>query len=109
MEDDFDPVRAAEFHEDNFKRVEADVRETLKHSGCIFPTGVVQALTCTVLEESLQTRRRMAFMVNAFTEAFGDELTADKMARFEFVMACHWRDEHNLGFMPFESDSTNLS
>ena len=95
-----DPVREAEFHSENFSRVEGDVRTALRRSGCILPDGVVEALTCTVLEEALQTRTRMAYMVHAFTAEFGEELTQQRMERLETVLLMHRRTHANVCYLP---------
>lgn len=100
-----DPVRDAEFHEDNYRRVEKDVREALRRSGCILPAGVVEAITCTVLEEALQTRRRMAFMLEAFAEYYGDKITPQLLEHLHVVLLMHHRDAQNLGYMPGTVDN----
>ena len=99
-----DPVRDAEFHEENYLRVEADVREALRRSGCILPAGVVEAMTCTVLEEALQTRRRMAYMLHIFVEHYGESITPRLLERLEAVLLMHHRDAQNLGYMPSTED-----
>lgn len=103
---EFDPVRDAEFHEENYLRVEGDVREALRRSGCILPDGVVEALTCTALEESLQTRRRMAYMLHIFVEYYGSTITPKLLERLEAVLLMHHRDRDNLGFMPSTEDDS---
>jgi hypothetical protein len=101
-----DPVRDAEFHEANYLRVEGDIREALRRSGCILPAGVVEALTCTALEESLQTRRRMAYMLHIFVDYYGDSITPKLLERLEAVLLMHHRDKDNLGFMPSTDDDS---
>lgn len=100
-----DPVRDAEFHEDNYLRVEKDVREALRRSGCILPSGVVEAMTCTVLEEALQTRRRMAYMLEAFVEYYGDKITPKLLEHLGVVLLMHHRDKDNLGYLPDTLDN----
>jgi hypothetical protein len=95
-----DPVRAVVFADAEWARVEATVRQSLKRSGCILPQGVVDAMVGTVLEESLATRQRMAFMVHAFTEEFGNDVTPLRMERLEAVLLFHQRTPDNRPFMP---------
>ena len=99
-----DPARDAEFEPGNYARVEADVRKALKRSGCILPETIIEAVTCTVLEEALQTRRRMTFMVSSFNEAFGNELTPERLSRLELILLCHYRDAHNMTYLPVPDD-----
>jgi hypothetical protein len=100
LDDEDDPVRAAEFDPVNVARVKGDVEKALRRSGCILPSGVIEALTMTVLEEALSTRRRMAFMVHCFAETYDGKIDAAKMERLETVLLVHHRDADNVGFLP---------
>lgn len=95
-----DPVRAIVFADAEWTRVEVTVRASLKRSGCILPQGVIDAMVGTVLEESLATRQRMAFMVHAFTEEYGDDVTPLRMERLEAVLLFHQRTPDNRPFLP---------
>ena len=99
-----DPVREVVFAQSEWDRVAADVKKALTRSGCILPQGVIDAMTGTVLEESLATRRRMAFMINAFINEYGDDCNEARLSRLEAVMLLHQRDKHNMPYMPNESD-----
>jgi hypothetical protein len=104
MTDD-DPIRQAEFHEANYKRVEVDVRTALRRSGCILPDGVIEALTCTVLEESLSTRRRVGYLIHAFTEAFADEpVSAEKLERLEMTVLLHQCGDNGVVYLPIAAE-----
>jgi hypothetical protein len=99
-----DPARDAEFAPENYARVEVDVRKALKRSGCILPDTVIEAMTCTVLEESLQTRRRMVFMVASFNEAFAGEITLERLERLELILLVHHRGANNTTLLPVPDD-----
>ena len=99
-----DPAREAEFTPANYARVEVDVRRVLRRSGCILPEPIIEALICTVLEESLQARKRMSYMLHAFLEAFDGEVTAERLERLELVMLLHHRDANNLAYLPMPDD-----
>ncbi len=93
-------VRAAEFRDENRLRVRGDIERCLKKSGCIVPAGVVDALTCQALEEALDTRYRMAHMVECFIEAYDGELSSTKLESLAVVMYLHHRVQDNVAFMP---------
>lgn len=99
-----DPAREAEFTPANYARVDGDIRRTLRKSGCILPESIVEALTCTALEESLQTRKRMVYMLHAFMEAFAGEITPERLDRLAMVFLLHHRDEANLAYLPMPDE-----
>jgi hypothetical protein len=102
---DLDPIRQAEFNEANYNRVEGVVRTALRRSGCILPDGVVEALTCTVLEESLATRRRVGYLVHAFNKAFeGESISAEKLERLEMTVVLHHVDADGMVYLPVAED-----